>query len=225
MNDDAPNLTAEGRKPAEAKDDPAIAAAFASHPDQPIQRFERLLAAARKDGRQRDPTAMALATVGDDGRPSSRIVLLKGVDARGFVFYTNLDSRKGREARAHAGVALTFHWQWLEVQVRVEGDAAQVEDAEADAYFATRPRDSQLGAWASHQSGVLASRSELEQRLAAVTARFAGGAVPRPERWSGFRVPPRAIEFWRNRESRLHDRELYTRAAPGAPWLRELLNP
>ena len=225
MNDDAPKLTSEGRKPPEAKDDPATAAAFAAHREDPILRFERLLEVARKDPRQRDPTAMALATVGEDGRPSSRIVLLKGVDAGGFVFYTNLDSRKGRDLQSHGSVALTFHWQWLEVQVRVEGEVAQVGDAEADAYFAGRPRGSQLGAWASHQSGVLASRGELEDRLVAVTARFEGVPVPRPERWSGFRVPPRAIEFWRNRESRLHDRELYTRAAPDAPWRLELLYP
>jgi pyridoxamine 5'-phosphate oxidase len=223
--DESTELAAAGRKAPVANDDPAVAAAFLAHRDEPIERFRGLLAHARTDPRIREATAMALATVGDDGRPSSRIMLLKGVDADGFVFYTNLDSRKGREARAHPDVALTFHWQPLEIQVRVEGRAQLVDDAEADAYFAGRPRGSQLGAWASHQSGVLASRAELEERLAEVTRRFEGRPVPRPPRWSGFRVPPLSLEFWRNRESRLHDRERYTRARPGAPWRLELLNP
>jgi pyridoxamine 5'-phosphate oxidase len=218
-------LETAGRKPPEAKDDPAIAAAFLSHSDDPIARFEALLSQARKDPRHREPTAMALATVGEGGRPSSRIVLLKHVDERGFVFYTNLDSRKGSEARARPPVALTFHWQWMEVQVRIEGDAAQVSDAEADAYFAGRPRGSQLGAWASQQSGVLASRDDLERRLAEVTRRFQGKPVPRPPRWSGLYVAPLAIEFWRGREDRLHDRERYRRARAGQDWTRELLYP
>lgn len=223
--DDSIDLSQAGRKPPEARSDPAVAEAFAAHRDDPVRRFEALLRVARAAPGRTEPTAMSLATVGEDGRPSSRIVLLKSVDPSGFVFFTNLDSRKGREVRARPDLALVFHWQPLEVQVRVEGRAAQVADAEADAYFAGRPRGSQLGAWASHQSGVLSSREELEGRLSEVTRRFEGKPVPRPPRWSGFRVAPLAIEFWRNRESRLHDRELYTRAAPGQPWKLQLLNP
>src|ERR1700730_12325780 len=218
-------LETAGRKPPEGKDDPAIAAAFLSHPDDPVARFEALLSQARKDPRHREPTAMALATVGEGGRPSSRIVLLKHVDKRGFVFYTNLDSREGHEARARPSVALTFHWQWMEVQVRIEGEAAQVSDAEADDYFAGRPRGSQLGAWASQQSGVLASRDDLDRRLAEVTRRFQGKQEPRPPRWSGLYVAHLSIEFWRGRGDRVHDRDRYRRARAGQDWTRELLYP
>ena len=168
---------------------------------------------------------MVLATVGDDGRPSSRVVLLKGVDEDGFVFYTNLESRKGRELLARPGVALLFWWHPLESQVRVEGAAQRVGDEEADAYFASRPRGSQLGAWASEQSRPLKSREELEARLAELTERFEGMPVPRPPHWSGLRVRPLSIEFWKNRANRLHERHLYTRSAPGAPWSFALLNP
>ena len=191
----------------------------------PLLRFTDLLAAARQNPLITEPTAMTLATVGDDGRPSARIVLLKGADERGFVFYTNYHSRKGREVLAHPEVALVFHWVPLETQVRIEGRAAPVAPEEADAYFAGRPRGSQLGAWASDQSGTLDSRATLEARLAEVTARFEGQPVPRPPHWSGFRVAPVAMEFWKNRVSRLHERELYTRAAPGQPWTMRLLNP
>jgi pyridoxamine 5'-phosphate oxidase len=191
----------------------------------PLLRFSELLAAARQHPLITEPTAMTLATVGKDGRPSARIVLLKGVDERGFVFYTNYHSRKGTEVLAHPEVALVFHWLPLETQVRVEGRAAPVSDDEADAYFAGRPRGSQLGAWASDQSGTLDSRATLEARLAEVTARYEGQPVPRPPYWSGFRVAPVAIEFWKNRQSRLHERELYSRAAPGQPWAVRLLNP
>ena len=191
----------------------------------PLPRFTELLATARLNPLITEPTAMTLATVGDDGRPSARIVLLKGVDARGFVFYTNYHSRKGREVLAHPDVALVFHWFPLETQVRVEGRAAPVAPDEADAYFAGRPRGSQLGAWASDQSGTLDSRATLEARLAEVTARYQGQPVPRPPHWSGFRVTPLAIEFWKNRVSRLHERELYTRASADAPWTMQLLNP
>src|ERR1700737_3786840 len=208
-------LETAGRKPPEGKDDPAIAAAFLSHPDAPVARFEALLSQARKDPRHREPTAMPPAPVGGGRRASSRSVLLKAVDERGFVFYTNLDSRKGHEARARPSVALTFHWQWMEVQVRIEGDAAQVSDAEADDYFAGRPRGSQLGAWASQQSGVLASRRNLGRRLAEVTRRFQGKQVPRPPRWSGLYVAPLSIEFWRGPEDRLPDRRRHRRARAG----------
>lgn len=193
--------------------------------DDPLQRFADLLATARRTPLITEPTAMTLATVGEGGRPSARIVLLKGVDARGFVFYTNYHSRKAREVLARPDVALVFHWIPLETQVRVEGRALPVNPDEADAYFAGRPRGSQLGAWASDQSATLDARETLEARLREVTARFEGKPVPRPPHWSGFRIAPVAIEFWKNRESRLHERELYTRATPDAAWSRRLLNP
>jgi pyridoxamine 5'-phosphate oxidase len=193
--------------------------------DDPIARFVALLELAKRTPQIPEPTGMSLATVGDDGRPSVRVVLLKGVDDQGLVFYTNLDSRKGREALAHPSVALCFWWQPLESQVRFEGRAERVPEEEADAYFATRPRGSQLGAWASYQSQPLASREEIEARLAELTERFEGMPVPRPPHWSGLRVRPTAVEFWKNRPNRLHERELYTRQKPGAPWLVTLLNP
>ncbi len=197
-----------------------------SETHSPLQRFAALLDQARHTPAILECTAMTLASVGDDGRPSARIVLLKSVDEEGLVFYTNYQSRKGREVLAHPDVALLFHWQALEVQVRFEGRAEPVPHQEAEAYFASRPRGSQLGAWASNQSGVLeAGRAELEARLAEYTARFEGEPVPRPPHWSGFRVRPTSIEFWKNRQSRLHDRELYSRARQGAPWSLSLLNP
>ena len=168
---------------------------------------------------------MTLATVGDDGRPSARVVLLKGVDGGGFVFYTNTRSRKGRELDAHPDCALTFWWPSIGWQVRVEGRAARVSDAEADAYFATRARGSQLGAWASEQSETLASRAELEARLAGLVERWRDQPVPRPPHWTGYRVTPALIELWKNREDRLHEREEYRRASPTAPWTMRLLNP
>ncbi len=206
--------------------DPRTEAVFHAHAADPFARFAGLLQLARENASSYlEPTAMSLATVDKDGRPSSRIVLLKEFDARGFTFFTNLSSRKGRDIAARPGVALLFHWQPLELQVRIEGDAAQVEDAEADAYFATRPRLSQLGAWASEQSEKLASREVLVERMRALTARFEGSLVPRPPGWSGYRVAPLAIEFWRNQESRLHERELYSRPGVDEPWSRSLLNP
>jgi pyridoxamine 5'-phosphate oxidase len=168
---------------------------------------------------------MTLATVGADGRPSARVVLLKGIDAGGFVFYTNTRSRKGRELDGDARVAFAMWWPHIGWQVRVEGTAARVSDAEADAYFATRARGSQLGAWASDQSDTLVSRAALEARLAEETARFAGGPVPRPPHWTGYRVTPATIELWKNRDDRLHEREEYSRVSPAAPWTMRLLNP
>lgn len=193
--------------------------------EDPIRRFEALLARATAIGPALlpEPTAMALGTVGDDGQPAVRIVLLKAVDDRGFVFYTNLDGRKGRELREHPRAALCFHWQQLEVQVRVEGGVVQVSDDEADAYFASRPRGSQLGAWASLQSEEIAAPGDLERRLAEAEARFAGGAVPRPPHWSGFRVVPSRIEFWHNQPSRLHLRHRYDRDGEG--WRTTTLYP
>lgn len=191
----------------------------------PLLRFDELLATARQNPLITDPTAMTLATVGADGRPSARVVLLKGADARGFVFYTNYHSRKARDVLAHPEVALVFFWVPLETQVRIEGPAVPVTDREADEYFAGRPRGSQLGAWASDQSSTLEDRATLEARLAEATARYEGGAVPRPPHWSGFRVTPLSIEFWKNRLDRLHERELYSRASADAPWTMRLLNP
>jgi pyridoxamine 5'-phosphate oxidase len=193
--------------------------------DDPIARFEALLEEAKRIPRDvlPEPTAFALGTVNEEGQPSVRIVLLKDVDARGFVFYTNYESRKGRELLASKRAAMCFHWQLMETQVRVEGAVEQVTASEADAYFASRARGSQLGAWASLQSRVMASPAELDARLAEVEARFADRAVERPPHWSGFRVIPDRIEFWKGMPSRLHVRNVYTRR--GASWATERLYP
>ncbi len=188
----------------------------------PLARFEELFALAQT-AQPKDPNAVVLSTVAPSGRPSSRVVLLKGFDARGFVFYTNLESRKGRELKDRPVAALCFHWHPLEQQVRVEGAVERVSEAEADAYFATRPRGSQLGAWASHQSSALGSRAELEARVAELTARYEGKTVPRPPFWSGFRLVPDRIEFWEGRSDRLHVRTLWT--LEGGAWKSGLLYP
>ncbi len=198
---------------------------LASRPMEPLEKFIELFARSRATPGFAEPTGMTLATVGADGRPSSRVVLLKSVDGAGLVFYTNTLSRKGRDIAAHPDVALSFWWPHLEAQVRFEGRALRVPDSEADAYFATRPRESQLGAWASNQSEKLSSREDLEQRFAALERKYQGKVVPRPPHWSGYRVAPLAVEFWFNRPGRLHLRELYTRRAPGEPWTMTLLNP
>ena len=181
--------------------------------DDPIDRLRALLAEAEAIDRSLlpEPTAMMLATIGADREPSLRVVLLKSVDGRGFVFYTNYESRKGRELLAHPKAAVCFHWQPLERQVRIEGEAEPVAPEEADAYFATRARLSQIGAWASRQSRPLSNDAELDARVHEMEDRFAGGAVPRPPHWSGFRVVPRRMEFWRNRAFRLHERLVYER--------------
>lgn len=191
----------------------------------PIEIFRQQLAAAQALPREQipEPTAFALATVGAGGQPSIRVLLLKDVDDRGFVFYTNLESRKGRELAANSLASMNFFWPQLERQVRVEGRAVRVSDAEADAYFATRPRGSQIGAWASRQSRPMEHASDLDARVAEFEAKFADAAVPRPPFWSGFRIEPASIEFWKGRASRLHDRQLFVRDGDG--WRVQLLYP
>ncbi|WP_342315951.1 pyridoxamine 5'-phosphate oxidase [Lysobacter sp. FW306-1B-D06B] len=173
-----------------------------------------------------DRTAMTLATASLDARPSARVVLLKAHDARGFVFYTHLDGRKGRELQANPHAALLFHWPRVRngVQVRIEGAVEIVSDAEADAYFASRPRGSQLGAWASKQSETLESREQFEHRLAHAESEFEGRDVPRPPRWTGLRVKPDVIEFWYGADFRLHERQAYERDIAGE-WHRRMLFP
>ena len=172
-----------------------------------------------------DPNAMALATVDANGLPDVRMVLLKGVDARGFVFYTNTESAKGLELGANAKAALLFHWKSLRRQVRVRGPVETVTPEEADAYFATRPRGSQIGAWASDQSRPLPDRLALERRVAEFGLKFGLGKPPRPPHWSGYRVLPQAIEFWRDRPFRLHERLAFSREAPEAAWTVARLYP
>ncbi len=194
----------------------------ASAPDDPLALFDLWYREAL-EAVAPEPTAVALATAGADGRPTARMVLLKAFDARGFVFYTNFASRKGKELGANPHATLLFWWPPLLRQVRVEGRVARVDDAEADAYFATRPRGSQIGAWASPQSTPLADRGELEARVAEVEARHRDGDVPRPPFWGGYRLAPDTLEFWQGRPDRLHDRVVY-RAATGG-WRRQRLAP
>ena len=190
--------------------------------DDPFALFETWFAEA-KASEPNDADAMALATADGAGRPSVRMVLLKGFDPRGFVFYTNLDSRKGADLAANPRAGLLFHWKSLRRQVRVEGPVGAVSDAEADAYFATRGRDSRLGAWASDQSRPLPDRATFEARFDAMRERFGDGDIPRPPRWSGFRVAPERIEFWSDRAARLHERRLFER--DGSGWHEGLLYP
>jgi pyridoxamine 5'-phosphate oxidase len=190
----------------------------------PIALFRAWLAEAEA-GELNDPNAMALASVDAEGLPDVRMVLLKGVGADGFVFYTNLESAKGRQLAATPKAALLFHWKSLRRQVRVRGRTAPVTAAEADAYFASRPRDSQIGAWASDQSRPLEGRFVLERRVAEFALKFGAGKVPRPEHWSGFRITPLSIEFWRDGAFRLHERTLFEREDPAAPWASARLFP
>jgi pyridoxamine 5'-phosphate oxidase len=191
----------------------------------PLSRFNRLYAQARQLDRSLlpEPNAMSLATVGMSGNPSVRIVLMKDVDEHGFVFYTNLEGRKGRELRTHPVAAICFHWAPLEVQVRAEGPVSLVPDSEADAYFATRPRESQIGAWASVQSQPIEHAEDLARRVAEYEKEFEGREVSRPSHWSGFRLRPERIEFWKARPGRLHERHLYIRS--GESWTMETLYP
>lgn len=189
---------------------------------EPYDLFRKWFAEAEA-GEPNDANAMAIASVGADGQPSVRMVLLKDADVRGFVFYTNCESRKGRQLLETRKAALVLHWKSLGRQVRAEGAVETVGDEEADAYFASRHRSSQIGAWASQQSRPLESRFELEKRVAVFAAKYAIGAVPRPPYWSGFRVVPHRIEFWENRPFRLHDRLVYHRSGDG--WTTEKLYP
>lgn len=192
--------------------------------DDPFEVFDGWLDEARAS-EPNDPNAMALATVDADGLPDVRMVLLNGLDARGFVFFTNLGSAKGRELAGTPKAGLLFHWKSLRRQVRVRGPVERVDEAEADAYHQSRPRQSRIGAWASKQSQPLASRAELEQAVAAREAEFGDAEPPRPSWWSGFRIIPTSIEFWRDGAFRLHDRAVFTREAPGQAWTRTRLHP
>jgi pyridoxamine 5'-phosphate oxidase len=192
-----------------------------ANPD-PIEQFRRWFDDALAAG-LREPNAMTLATATPDGRPSARVVLLKGFDERGFVFYTNYEGRKGEELEENPYCALVFYWAELERQVRVEGRVSRVPKRESDEYFGSRPRGSRLGAWASEQSRPVGGREVLEERLRALEAEYEAREVPRPPFWGGYRVEPEVIEFWQGRENRLHDRLVYRRSGGG--WGRERLQP
>ncbi len=192
--------------------------------DEPLRLFAAWFAEAKR-AEPVNPDAMTLATVGADGLPNARMVLLKGFDERGFAFYTNGDSIKGHELAAAPKAALTFYWKSLQRQVRLRGGVEAVSNEEADVYFATRSRMAQIGAWASKQSAALESRLAFEKAIARFTAKFAVGAVPRPPHWSGYRVVPTEIEFWQERPFRLHDRIAFTRASLTAPWTKTRLYP
>jgi pyridoxamine 5'-phosphate oxidase len=192
--------------------------------DNPLALFEVWMEEAGKS-EPNEPNAMSIASVDGQGRPNVRMVLLKEAGARGFVFYTNFESAKGEELQARPHAALCFHWKSIRKQVRVRGPVAPVSDAEADAYFATRPKDSQIGAWASPQSRPMEGRFAFEREIAKYALKYALGPVPRPPYWSGFRVTPLEYEFWRDKPFRLHDRLVYRRSGEGEPWTTERLFP
>ncbi|CAN5132513.1 pyridoxamine 5'-phosphate oxidase [soil metagenome] len=191
---------------------------------EPFELFAAWFAEAVKS-EPNDPNAMALATVDGDGLPDVRMVLLKGYDAEGFVFYSHIESAKGRELAAIPKAALLFHWKSLRRQIRIRGSVSRVTDAEADAYFATRPKQAQIGAWASKQSQPLESRMAFEKAIALNAAKYAVGDVPRPPGWSGWRIAPQAFEFWHDRPFRLHDRIEFHRAASNGAWAKTRLYP
>jgi pyridoxamine 5'-phosphate oxidase len=191
---------------------------------EPFALFEEWLAEATKT-EPNDPNAVALATVDEEGLPDVRMVLLKGFDSQGFVFYTNFESQKGREILGSMKAAMCFHWKTLRRQVRIRGPVEIVTEEEADAYYATRPRGSRIGAWASKQSRPLESKFALEKAVAEYTARYAIGEIPRPAYWSGFRIRPTSIEFWHDRPFRLHDRVVFSREAPDGNWNKTRLYP
>jgi pyridoxamine 5'-phosphate oxidase len=201
-----------------------MASAGFTERDDPFALFAEWLKDAEKS-EPNDPNAMALASVDEEGLPNVRMVLLKAADERGFVFYTNFESQKGHEILSAGKAALCFHWKSLRRQVRIRGPVETVSDAEADAYFASRPRDSRIGAWASQQSRPLESRFALETAVALYAAKFAIGSVPRPPYWSGFRVKPVSIEFWHDRPFRLHDRVAFRRESPDGSWSKTRLYP
>lgn len=192
--------------------------------DDPFALFSAWLDAAG-ESEPNDPNATALASVDEAGLPDVRMVLLKGFDERGFVFYTNFESAKGRQILASRKAAMCFHWKSLRRQVRLRGPVEIVSDEEADAYFAERPRGSRVGAWASHQSRPLESRALIEERVAELSERYGEGDIPRPPHWSGFRITPIQIEFWQDGQFRLHDRAIFRRTEPGAPWTVERVYP
>jgi pyridoxamine 5'-phosphate oxidase len=192
--------------------------------DEPLRLFSAWFEDAVRN-EPRDPTAMSLATVDAEGLPNVRMVLMKGFDEHGFVFYSNIESQKGRELDASGKAALLFHWKSSNRQVRLRGPVERVADADADAYFATRPRLAQIGAWASKQSEPLEGRMALEKAVALFTAKFAIGAVPRPPHWTGYRLVPLVMEFWQDRPYRLHDRVEFRRDELGAPWRKTRLYP
>ena len=220
--DDASLLTGDERTALRDHDGARLTADSAFAAAEPFSVFREWLAIAT-EREINDPNAMSLATVGAGGMPNVRVVLLKDVDPRGFVFYTNLESAKGEELAASGKAALGFHWKSVRRQVRVRGTLERVSDAEADAYYANRPRLSRIGAWASEQSRPLDSRTTLERRVAELEAEYAGRDIPRPPHWSGTRVVPEAVEFWQDGAYRLHDRCLFTR--DGAGWLKTRLYP
>jgi pyridoxamine 5'-phosphate oxidase len=192
--------------------------------DEPLRLWQAWFDEAVK-GEPRDPNAMSVATVDKDGFPDVRTVLLKGVDERGFVFYTNTESQKGQELAGNMKAALLFYWKSLNRQVRIRGPVERVTAEEADAYFATRPKGAQIGAWASQQSRPLESRLAFEKNVAIYTAKYALGAVPRPPHWSGFRILPLKMEFWHDRPFRLHDRIEFRRGALGEGWTKVRMYP
>lgn len=197
---------------------------FEPETNDPFEQFRRWFVEAEAS-EPNDPNAMTLATADIDGRPSARIVLLKDFDARGFTFYTNTESQKGRQLEVNPFAALCFHWKSVRRQIRIEGPMTGVTDAEADAYFASRPRGSRVGAWASQQSRPLADRPTLLAAVSRFEAEYEGQDVPRPSYWSGYRLTPLRIEFWHDGEFRLHDRFVFTRSHDGAPWTVQRLYP